>query len=77
MSEAISITVTDVEIFELTKRIASQVKANIVVGPQVKGKVTAHTVDTPWRSSLECIAKIHGCEVIETSAGVLRVIKKK
>jgi type IV pilus assembly protein PilQ len=45
---------------------------NIVAGPEVEGKVTAHLINVPWRQAMDIILKSHGFAYRE-EYGMIRV----
>jgi type IV pilus assembly protein PilQ len=69
----ISMTFEDGDVRKVVTAIAKQAGANVVMGETVRGKVTFHLNEIPWRDALEIIAKAAGCVVVPERRNVIRI----
>ena len=69
----ISMTFEDGDVRKIVTAIAQQARANVVMGETVRGKVTIHLNEVPWRDALEIIAKAAGCVVVPERRNVIRI----
>ncbi len=69
--------IKDGDIVDVIKAIAAVSGANIVIGPEVKGTISAKFVGVPWREALDVVAKTRGYVVVQGNYGVLRVVDPK
>ena len=53
--------------------IAVQAGANVVIGQSVKGTVTLHLRNVPWRDAIEIVARAANCVVVPERRGVIRI----
>ena len=56
----ISLNLMNVDMRDIGRLFAEVAKTNILVGEEVKSRVTAKIMDTPWDIALDGILKIHG-----------------
>jgi type IV pilus assembly protein PilQ len=68
----ITIDVQSADIKTVLRSVSEFSKTNIISGPEVEGKVTAHLKNVPWRQALEIILKAHGFG-FRDEYGVIRV----
>ncbi|UCG52385.1 MAG: AMIN domain-containing protein [Candidatus Latescibacterota bacterium] len=68
----ITIDVQGADIQTVLRSFSEFSTTNIIAGPEVEGKVTAHLVNMPWRQAMEVILKSHGFGFRE-EYGVIRV----
>ncbi len=68
----ITIDVQDADIQTVIRSFSEFSNTNIVAGPEVEGKVTAHLKDVPWRQAMNIILKSHGFGY-EEEYGMIRV----
>lgn len=66
----LSIDVQGAEIRTLLRAFAEFSGRNIVVGKDVKGKVSVSIRDTPWRDAIISILRSHGLDLTEESGGI-------
>jgi type IV pilus assembly protein PilQ len=71
-SEPISMDFQNADIRTVLRSFSVYSDKNIIAGPEVKGPVTVHLEDVPWRKSLEIVLKANGYAAME-DAGVIRV----
>jgi len=55
------------------KAITDQSDANIVIGPEVKGTVTAHLKDMPWKDALSTVLKSAGFVSVDEPNDTVRI----
>ncbi|MEE9270111.1 MAG: type IV pilus secretin PilQ [Candidatus Krumholzibacteria bacterium] len=67
-----TIDVQNASIKTVLRSVAEFSNTNIISGPEVEGKVTAHLKNVPWRQALDIILKSHGFGWRE-EYGVIRV----
>ena len=67
-----SIDVQGAEIRTVLRSISEYANRNIVVGKDVKGTVSIHLEDVPWRDALTAVLRTQGLDVVEEGA-ILRV----
>ncbi|MCB9914394.1 MAG: hypothetical protein H6828_04475 [Planctomycetes bacterium] len=67
-------TTQDEDIRSIISSIAAVSGENIIVAPEVMGKLSVHFNGVPWRDALEVVAKTRGYTVVEERGGVLRVV---
>jgi type IV pilus assembly protein PilQ len=53
--------------------IAVQAGANVVIGQSVKGTVTLHLRNVPWRDAIEIVARAANCVVVPERRDVIRL----
>lgn len=68
----ITIDVQNADIKTVLRSMSEFSSTNIISGPEVEGKVTAHLKSVPWRQALDIILKAHGFGWRE-EYGVIRV----
>jgi type II secretory pathway component GspD/PulD (secretin) len=69
----ITISFVDQDIKEVINQIATFVKVNVIVSPDVKGTVTLKVRDAPWRDVLTHAVGLCGAVLVEESHGIFRV----
>ena len=75
--ERVTFSFENEDITKVVGVIATYSGANIVVSPDVKGKVTVTLKNIPWRDALEQIVKtLEGYAVVEEDRGILRVVPR-
>ena len=63
---------------EVIAAIAKTAEANVIVPEDVGGTIPNVSLhDVPWRTALEQVAALVGCEVTEEAYGILRIQKKR
>lgn len=70
--DLITIDFQDAEIGTVLRSFGEYSGVNIVAGPEVKGLVTVHLEDVPWREALDIVLKANGFSYV-TERGVIRV----
>ncbi|HUR27799.1 MAG TPA: secretin N-terminal domain-containing protein [Planctomycetota bacterium] len=70
----VTIDADDQDIKHVISLIGKSGNANILVAPEVKGTVSVHLKNVPWRDALEVTAKTLGYVVVEENRGILRVV---
>jgi type IV pilus assembly protein PilQ len=68
----ITIDVQEADIQTVLRSFSEFSNTNIVAGPEVEGKVTAHLINVPWRQAMDIILKAHGFAYRE-EYGMIRV----
>jgi type IV pilus assembly protein PilQ len=68
----ITIDVQDADVQTVLRSFSEFSNMNIVAGPEVDGKVTAHLNNVPWRQAMDIILKAHGFAYRE-EYGMIRV----
>jgi type II secretory pathway component GspD/PulD (secretin) len=68
----ITIDVQNADIKTVLRSMSEFSNTNIISGPEVEGKVTAHLKQVPWRQALDIVLKAHGFGWRE-EYGVIRV----
>lgn len=68
----ITIDVQNADIKTVLRSMSEFSNSNIISGPEVEGKVTAHLKNVPWRQALDVVLKSHGFGWRE-EYGVIRV----
>lgn len=53
--------------------IAAQAGANVVIGQNIKGTVTLHLRNVPWRDAIEIVARAANCVVVPERRDVIRI----
>ncbi|MEJ2719743.1 MAG: AMIN domain-containing protein [bacterium] len=71
-NETITIDVQDADVQTVLHSLSEFSGTNIISGPEVEGKITAHLSNMPWRQAMEVILKSHGFGYRE-EYGVIRV----
>ncbi len=71
-NEAISMDFQGADIRTVLRSFAVYSDKNIIAGPAVKGPVTVHLEDVPWRKALDIVLKTNGYAAREES-GVIRI----
>lgn len=56
-NRSISLNLTNVDLRDFLRFLQQATGANIVVAPDVRGRVTAHINDVPWEKALESILR--------------------
>ena len=59
-NRTITIDVQEADIQSVLRSFSEFSNTNIVAGPEVEGKVTAHLANVPWRQAMDIILKAHG-----------------
>jgi type II secretory pathway component HofQ len=72
-NHSISLNVTNVDLRDFLRFLHEATGANIVVAPDVRGRVTAHINDVPWEEALESILRANDL-VAERDGSVLRIM---
>jgi type IV pilus assembly protein PilQ len=70
--ELISMDHQNADIKTVLRAFSVYCDKNIIASPEVKGPVTVHLEDVPWRKALDIVLKANGYAAIE-EAGVIRV----
>lgn len=70
----VSFEFEDSEISEVIELIAKSGDASIVWSPDVKGTISMHLKDIPWRYALDVAVKTLGFTVVEEERGILRIV---
>jgi inorganic pyrophosphatase len=73
-SGTITLDIQDADVREVINAIAEASGANLVVAPEVTGRVTLHLEEVPWRAALQAVVKSVRCQVIEEDSGILRLM---
>ena len=47
----------------------------MILPPDIDGKITLTLHEVPWRTALEQVVRLAGCELTEEAHGILRVVK--
>ncbi len=68
----ITIDVQEADVQTVLRSFSEFSNTNIVAGPEVEGKVTAHLINVPWRQAMDIILKSHGFAYRE-EYGMIRV----
>ena len=71
-SEPISMDFQNADIRTVLRSFSVYSDKNIIAGPEVKGPVTVHLEDVPWRKALDIVLKANGYAALEET-GVIRV----
>ncbi|MBP2680715.1 MAG: pilus assembly protein PilQ [Candidatus Krumholzibacteriota bacterium] len=71
-NRTITIDVQEADIQSVLRSFSEFSNTNIVAGPEVEGKVTAHLANVPWRQAMDIILKSHGFGYRE-EYGMIRV----
>ena len=70
--EPISMDFQNADIRTVLRSFSVYSDKNIIAGPEVKGPVTVHLEDVPWRKALDIVLKANGYAALEET-GVIRV----
>jgi type IV pilus assembly protein PilQ len=70
--EQISMDVQDADIKTVLRSFAIYTDKNIIAGPDVKGPVTVHLENVPWRQALDTVLKANGYAAVDEE-GIIRV----
>lgn len=70
--EPISMDFQDADIMTVLRSFSVYTDKNIIAGPEVKGPVTVHLEEVPWRKALEIVLRANGYGAREEE-GVIRV----
>ncbi len=73
-SEPISMDFQNADIRTVLRSFSVYSDKNIIAGSEVKGPVTVHLEDVPWRKALDVVLKANGYAAMEES-GVIRVAR--
>ncbi|HTF90201.1 MAG TPA: secretin N-terminal domain-containing protein, partial [Planctomycetota bacterium] len=65
---------TNADITDVIGLIGKFGNANIMVSPDVKGTISMHLKNVPWRDALDVAVKTLGYVVVEENRGILRVV---
>jgi len=68
----ITIDVQEADIQTVLRSFSEFSNTNIVAGPEVEGKITAHLINVPWHQAMDIILKSHGFAYRE-EYGMIRV----
>jgi type IV pilus assembly protein PilQ len=71
-NRTITLDVQEADIQSVLRSFSEFSNTNIVAGPEVEGKVTAHLANVPWRQAMDIILKAHGFGYRE-EYGMIRV----
>lgn len=55
-----TLMVDDVPVAQVLQALAEQEKLNLVVSPDVRGTVSLHLTDVPWKQALQTVVKSAG-----------------
>ena len=73
----IEMSFTDEDIKEVINQIATFAQANVIVAPDIEGKVTLNLQGTPWKAALKHVVETVGdYALVEESHGIYRVISR-
>ena len=72
--ERVTFSFDNEDVKVIVSTIADYSGANIVVSPEVKGKLTVNLKNIPWRDALEQIVKTLGYAVVEEDRNILRIV---
>jgi type II secretory pathway component GspD/PulD (secretin) len=77
-TEPIDLKVTDAELRDLLTTFGQMVSAEVVLDPELTGKVTLSLENTPWNEALDTVCKRAGCEwsLSEGDKKILKVTAK-
>ncbi|MEE8449940.1 MAG: secretin N-terminal domain-containing protein [Thermodesulfobacteriota bacterium] len=70
--EKITLNFKDADVRDVFRLIAEVSRLNIIMGEDVKGKVTVRMIDVPWDQALDTILKLHGLATQKMN-GALRI----
>jgi type II secretory pathway component GspD/PulD (secretin) len=70
----VSIKMQDADLGLVLDQLANLSGANIVIAPEVKGKVSIRLRNVPWRTAFDTIVKTLGFAVVEEDYNILRVV---
>lgn len=70
----VTFTFQDEDIKNVINAIAEAAGADVVIAPEVEGKVNMHVDNIPWKDALENVVKTLGYHMVEEDRGVLRVV---
>lgn len=70
----VSFTFTDEDIKKVITAIALSAGADVIIAPEVEGKVNMQVDNIPWKDALENVIKTLGYHMVEEERGVLRVV---
>jgi type II secretory pathway component GspD/PulD (secretin) len=71
----VTLKLRDVDIKDIVRVIAMQTGKNIIIAPDVQGKVTITLNNIPWEIALEAIVKTLGFVVVKEEYDILRIVK--
>ncbi len=71
----VTIKMQDADLALVLDQLATLSGANIVIAPDVKGKVSINLRNVPWRTAFDTIIKTLGYVVVEEDYNILRVVK--
>ncbi|MEW6455856.1 MAG: type IV pilus secretin PilQ [Acidobacteriota bacterium] len=72
--EKISFRLKDADIRDVLRFIATQANLNIIIDPEVAGKVTCELIEIPWDQALEFILRTNGLGMI-LEENILRIAR--
>ena len=73
----IEMSFTDEDIKEVINQIATFAGANVIVAPDVEGKITLNLQGTPWKAALKHVVETVGdYALVEETHGIYRVISR-
>jgi type II secretory pathway component HofQ len=70
----VTFSFTDEDIKLVINAIAQSAGADVIIAPDVEGKVNMHVENIPWKDALENVIKTLGYHMVEEERGVLRVV---
>jgi len=71
----VTMKLRDTEISDIVRIIAMQTGKNIIIAPDVKGKVTLTLNRIPWEVALDTIVKTLGFVVVKEDYNILRIVR--
>jgi len=71
----VTIKMQDADLALVLDQLATLSGANIVIAPDVKGKVSINLRNVPWRTAFDTIIKTLGYVVVEEEYNILRVVR--
>ncbi len=70
----VTFSFTDEDIKLVINAIAQSAGADVIIAPDVEGKVNMHVENIPWKDALENVVKTLGYHMVEENRGVLRIV---
>ncbi|MCX7704155.1 MAG: hypothetical protein N2234_08700, partial [Planctomycetota bacterium] len=71
----VTLKLRDVDVKDIVRVIAMQTGKNIIIAPDIQGKITITLNNIPWEVALEAIVKTLGFVVVKEDYDIVRIVK--
>lgn len=77
-SQRVVVRYDDADVREVIRELAAKAGKNVIIGPEVQGRVTLDLTDVHWLRALHAVVKVSGrYELVEENEDLLRVISTR